>query len=125
VNYRGAFGADDWTAGWSNFQPDTASYAYGYLPVGVRDIVKSRLAIQLYPNPAQQDVQVNLSLERSSDVSVQVMDLNGRVVYSSNEKLQAGRQRLRVPVANLKNGFYTIRLNGADWIATEKMSVLH
>jgi hypothetical protein len=91
----------------------------------VRDIVKSRLAIQLYPNPAQQDVQVNLSLERSSDVSVQVMDLNGRVVYSSNEKLQAGRQRLRVPVANLKNGFYTIRLNGADWIATEKMSVLH
>lgn len=125
VNYRGAFGADDWTAGWTNFQPDTASYAYGYLPVGVRDIVKNRLAIQLYPNPAQQDVQVNLSLERSSDVSVQVMDLNGRVVYSSNEKLQAGRQRLVVPVANLKNGFYTIRLNGTDWIATEKMSVLH
>ncbi|MEZ5046100.1 MAG: hypothetical protein R2831_03830 [Chitinophagaceae bacterium] len=33
TTYRGAFGTTDWTAGWTNFQPDTMPYTQGYYAV--------------------------------------------------------------------------------------------
>lgn len=124
VNYRGAFGADDWTAGWTNFQPDTASYAYGYLPVGVRDLNKT-VRLQVYPNPVNVQCRVSFTTPVMGDVTIEVSDINGRVVAHQELKAVAGYQQVGISTTNFRDGLYLIRVQGTDWMSTQKLSVMH
>ena len=41
VSYRGAFGTDNWTAGWANFDPQTTTYPAATVTVAAGDIATS------------------------------------------------------------------------------------
>lgn len=124
VNYRGAFGADDWTTGWTNFQPDTASYTMGYLPVSVRDVNKT-VRIQVYPNPSTEQCRVSFTAPGVGDVTLEVSDINGRVVARQELKAVAGYQQVGISTAQFQDGLYMIRVQGKDWMSTQKLSVMH
>ncbi|MBL7753573.1 MAG: T9SS type A sorting domain-containing protein, partial [Chitinophagaceae bacterium] len=124
VNYRGAFGADDWTTGWTNFQPDTASYTMGYLPVSVRDVNKT-VRIQVFPNPSTEQCRVSFTAPGVGDVTLEVSDINGRVVARQEIKAVAGYQQVGISTAQFQDGLYMIRVQGKDWMSTQKLSVMH
>ncbi|TNE82185.1 MAG: T9SS type A sorting domain-containing protein [Bacteroidetes bacterium] len=82
-------------------------------PASVKSNVNQSL--KLYPNPAHEQFAVEADWTEGTLV---LMDLNGKVISSWNEKLQT----YSIP-ANLKQGVYVVRLQTATATFTSKMII--
>lgn len=71
--------------------------------------------IQLYPNPATDNVNVQFDLNQNSDVEINVLNLNGQTLYSKKlNRIQKGEQNIELPVSNLSSGIYMISVKTND-----------
>lgn len=65
----------------------------------------------IYPNPSSTNSTVEFSLVNASEVSVEVVDLTGKVVKTINAgKLNAGTNQLDLNVANFEAGIYYVNI---------------
>lgn len=74
------------------------------------------------PNPATNNTKLKLSLASGTDVTVQVMDMSGRIVHTvPSQRLTAGTHELPVSVENLASGTYycLIRTAAGDAMGIE------
>lgn len=73
--------------------------------------------IALYPNPILADAAVEFRLSKDARVRLEVLDLNGRIVYdqSSEQELPAGHHRLPLNLSDvdLPKGIYLLRVSSA------------
>lgn len=77
------------------------------------------LLTNIYPNPASTSLNIGLTLEQSENVLVQVMNLNGQLVYSKNMGIvKTGLHTL--DVSNFRQGLYFVRIVHNDQISTRK-----
>ncbi len=68
-------------------------------------------AVIVYPNPASQAIAVNYTLTEGSDVTFEVVDLSGRVIYVRTEnEMQTGTQRAEISLENFASGSYVLLL---------------
>ncbi|AFC22865.1 T9SS-dependent choice-of-anchor J family protein [Saprospira grandis] len=65
--------------------------------------------IQLFPNPANQQVTLSFELAESRNLELQVVALNGQVVYSQTIT-QVGQQSYTIPTAELAPAMYMVRI---------------
>ena len=68
--------------------------------------------IKLYPNPANSDTKLYLELNNSSNVSIQIIDLNGRLVNDVfNNKMSVGSYNIDINnLDNLATGVYYVKV---------------
>jgi hypothetical protein len=91
------------------------------LSVGETDGVNS---VSCYPNPASEVVNVSLDLMETSEVEIQLLDMNGRVVsITPTAAMNAGNTVAALPVNGLANGVYTVRIRINDTVIFEKITV--
>lgn len=79
--------------------------------VGVMEPQDGIGSFDVYPNPAQDNTMVEFSLEQQDNITVDVMDLTGKVVqqvYTGD--LGMGTHRFPVNTAELSSGIYLVRL---------------
>jgi len=107
TTFRGAFGQDNWAAGW------TALSVGGYFSDA------SNVVTGIAPRGGLRGEMVNLrgrvltvSLARSADVHVDYLDLAGRLVESRSYDLQAGTHGLSIP--NGVRGLSLVRVRAND-----------
>lgn len=82
----------------------------GTNPEGIEETEIADLSI--YPNPSNGEFNVAMNLESSTDLSIEVIDLLGAVVYSSDEGKRAiGKQSININLIGLTNGLYQLRLS--------------
>lgn len=74
----------------------------------------------LYPNPAQDQFNLDLK-DAANSLSVQVYDMNGRVVIDNN--YTGGSLNHSIDVSGLSNGIYFVKLNADGKIGTEKLII--
>ena len=69
-------------------------------------------AIYLYPNPANSEISLELTVNEVSAVSVSFLDLSGRTVGTGPEKLmmQPGANRITLPVSGIFPGTYLVQV---------------
>lgn len=77
----------------------------------------------LSPNPTKDLTTLSLSLEKAGDVTVRVIDVTGKVVYTSNNQATAGQNNFQVPVSTLNSGLYTVEVVTATSKGTKKLLV--
>ncbi|HET8572330.1 MAG TPA: T9SS type A sorting domain-containing protein [Edaphocola sp.] len=75
--------------------------------------------ILVYPNPASNTVTV--SSESDKVFSVQILDLTGRLLIQQNSQ----QEQLSIPIENLPNGLYLLKVSSGNEMLTKKLSVLH
>jgi hypothetical protein len=69
-------------------------------------------SLKIYPNPASDNLNFDLSLEKSSIATVKVMDIAGRVVLTQElGKVAAGEHKFSTNVSNLNAGTYIIEVS--------------
>lgn len=70
-------------------------------------------AFNAYPNPATEQLNVELELTQQSDVIVSLMDVTGRTVYTTQKDMN-GANRITLPVNQYQAGIYTlaVQING-------------
>ncbi|NPD44149.1 MULTISPECIES: T9SS type A sorting domain-containing protein [unclassified Lentimicrobium] len=67
-------------------------------------------SIELYPNPAQNLINIAYHAINSSSVSVDIFDLSGKLIMNQQFNNQADHSNLELDLYNLQNGSYIVRL---------------
>ncbi|GAB4131429.1 MAG: hypothetical protein Fur0041_01810 [Bacteroidia bacterium] len=93
---------------------------------GINDENAGVNAFDIYPNPSQDNATIAFNLSDNENVSLQVLDMTGRVVMDVyNGDLNAGTHRFDIQTAGLlSKGIYFVRVMTADGRAvTNKLVV--
>lgn len=72
----------------------------------------------LYPNPFHEQVQVQVENHLGADISMQVLDRLGRVVYENEYAGEKGSQQLQPTLSHLPSGMYLIRIRSGQTVKT-------
>lgn len=67
-------------------------------------------SIELYPNPAQNKINIAYQAINSSSVSVDIYDLSGKLIMNQQFNSQAGQTNLELDLYKIQNGSYIVRL---------------
>ena len=68
-------------------------------------------ALELWPNPVNDAINLSLLSARGSRLQLSVIDLNGRVVKSTSNAIAKGNNRFNLPVNDLESGMYLLRIS--------------
>jgi 1,4-alpha-glucan branching enzyme len=79
-------------------------------------------AVQVYPNPVSDELQINLSLNASNAAVLNVLDASGRIVM---QKQLNNMSRLVVDTKSLNDGFYFIQVVNEGTVMTKSFVVQH
>lgn len=83
---------------------------FDYSPVRVINTNANHMYVSVYPNPARDKVQVMLSSATASDVQVQVVSQDGKVLLSTKWKLDEGTAVKTINTGSLQSGNYYLRI---------------
>lgn len=77
---------------------------------GNNSIANIKLGInkmELFPNPVVSNfATVSFDMTKTSNVTINVVDITGKVVFTTVENLSSGNNNVQIPVGNLSNGNY-------------------
>jgi hypothetical protein len=92
--------------------------------LGVNDIDADQFGLSVYPNPANDEVNVSFNLTNEALVNVTVTDLAGKVVYTSNgESNVAGAHSMKINTSNFSNGVYMVNFKANNEVSTQKIVI--
>jgi hypothetical protein len=101
----------------------TYYYSLSTPPLSVEAVNDNDNAIALYPNPASNSVSIDLISVAPGQYTLQVSNINGQKVYEQMLRHNGGSQKVTVPLENLVNGIYLVRLTGTNNNWTQKLVI--
>jgi hypothetical protein len=87
----------------------------------VRSSCAARSGISLYPNPSLGNSVLNISLEQSTTVTLQVLDSKGALIQQKQMLLPSGNSTVPLEMNNYPEGVYTINVHLNNEVKTIKM----
>lgn len=92
--------------------------------VGLEEAEGVILQTLVYPNPAQDMLNMDISVLQSTKANISVVDLLGReVIRFGDINLQNGKNTLNIDTSELQNGAYVIRIVSNDGITSKRISI--
>lgn len=93
-------------------------------PTAIKEVNGGIADVNVFPNPAKDQVKVSFNLDKSANVNVVVYDAAGRIVYTgAKSQLNSGAQFITVPVSNLASGVYNLSVQTEDGSMTQRITV--
>ena len=80
------------------------------IPLGVSAASPMPAALDLYPNPAGNDLWINYYTDNTNPATVQLLDLKGRTVKMVNVIPRAGQNSLCLDLSELPSATYTMQI---------------
>lgn len=82
--------------------------------IGVWETPASIVFANVYPNPANRSIALDLKYDENSQVRIEMVDMLGRVLHEDNLTLKKGqRTTYRIDISPLSPGMYMFRLSGS------------
>ena len=119
VNFRGAFGTEDWTAGWCNWDPQNAVY----IPVSAKfeDFISEFF---IYPNPSSNVFKLNFKSNTNTNSQINIYDFSGKMVFSQDIKSSANMlQAIDIDTKNFNKGIHILVLESNSFRKTQKIII--
>jgi hypothetical protein len=69
------------------------------------------LTAKVYPNPAHDVLTVDIEVEKKSDLTIELRDILGRLVWASNALYTEGSLSLPIPLTGVANGNYFLKVS--------------
>lgn len=96
-------------------------------PTGITkqsDVVSS---VKLYPNPAANTIKLQMNVNKSSAIKIEVVNLLGEVISTvlEDEKVSVGIMSKEIPTSQLDNGIYIARISSGTNVQNYKFTVSH
>ena len=80
-------------------------------------------ALNIFPNPANDEVNVSFNINDASDVKVEVLDMTGKVVSEKAYGMTAPGTKLPIVTSLMDSGVYIGELNSDGNLMTKQLSV--
>ncbi len=105
-----------------SFEPDFGGLIYQQFTVGnytpVNDFIQKD-EVNLYPNPTQTDIFINLDLAHLSDIVVSVADITGKIIHTEqHDRIQ--NETLRINMENEASGMYLVLIQSGAQLITKR-----
>ncbi|MCB9231447.1 MAG: carboxypeptidase regulatory-like domain-containing protein [Bacteroidia bacterium] len=78
-------------------------------------------AIRVFPNPVKEAVYVGFELENAGEVSVQIMDLQGKILSTETGVFGPGKQQITLDCQSISAGVYFVKFIHEDQIQISKL----
>lgn len=92
-------------------------------PVGVNEINNNVASVSLYPNPVASLLNVDFNLEQTESITIEMVDVLGKVAYSTSMKAAAGTNSHKINVKNMASGIYSLNIISGNNITSNKIVV--
>jgi hypothetical protein len=81
----------------------TISATYKDITIGIKNFSANEYSVNIYPNPANHEVTIALTVEEESEIDISLLDLSGRTVGRSLNNLQvsAGYRKINLPLQDI------------------------
>jgi hypothetical protein len=90
----------------------------------VNDLITEN-SVSLYPNPTSDMATLTFDVTKASTVTVQVLDITGRVVANvANENMAIGTQKVTINTANLPSGVYNVKIQTEAGSSVQRLTVV-
>jgi hypothetical protein len=93
------------------------------LPIGINEAVASFGTVAAYPNPVNDVLNLNVTLNNNETVVVAMSNVLGETVSSQKYTLNAGSNNLQMSTYNLEAGVYLITVSTGTSTATTRVVV--
>ena len=92
--------------------------------VGLVDSRQYPFAIkEAYPNPASNNVVINVANPDAANINISVYDMLGQMVISRNENINAGENLIQLNVAEIPEGIYFYTVTKGQQSITQKLII--
>lgn len=91
--------------------------------VGVKELNATSSNLSLFPNPANDVLQVKLSVSQAQSITMQMLDVSGKVLYTKTSVAASGEVKENIDVRNFTKGTYLIKINGDTVSETKKIVI--
>lgn len=81
--------------------------------------------VALFPNPANNVLNVEILAAQRDGVSIEVIDLTGKVVIQVNDVTPINANKYQLNVEGLERGIYLVKITNGDAVTTEKVTITH
>lgn len=87
------------------------------------DVVFENAGFGLFPNPAIDQVVVEVPMEADGKVSVSIIDPSGKTALAQHQTLSKGENRFTFEVNTLPNGVYFVQVRNGEMAHTRKLVI--
>ena len=92
-------------------------------PVGVAEITAAELNTVVYPNPVSNVLHVDFNLEQPHDLTIQLVNVLGEVVYATEIQAVAGMNNFKLNVKEFATGVYSLNTQIGDQTFAERVVI--
>jgi len=98
--------------------------ANGYIEAGVGIIESvSNSSLNMYPNPTSDMTTINLGVVENELVSIQILDINGKIVAQKLYGELSGDINLPITTSMMESGVYIVHVTVGDVVSTSRLVV--
>jgi hypothetical protein len=95
------------------------------LTVGVKELELENGKLVVYPNPSSGNLNINFTLRKNTEISIDITDLSGRVIKTilSSVKQDKGEVSVRAQLSDIKPGVYFVSIQVGDEVRVTKLII--
>jgi hypothetical protein len=90
----------------------------------IEDVFAESFDVQIYPNPAQSILNIQMAGALSGKVFLKVLSIQGQVVKKEELSVSSGNQLLQLNIEELKSGNYFLQIVNENHISSKRLIVL-
>ncbi|MDX5397046.1 MAG: T9SS type A sorting domain-containing protein, partial [Hymenobacteraceae bacterium] len=96
---------------------------FEYSRVAAVKFMSEYSSLQVYPNPAKQEVNLSFEAKENQQVQLQVLNMQGQQVIQLPFEATAGANELKLQLENLTPGMYLINVTGSTFNSRSKLVI--
>lgn len=79
--------------------------------------------VNLYPNPANEAVNLAFNLSKETSFTLMITDVQGRVIQNQSMTRPEGNQLIKIPTADLESGTYLVHMISPDGKSSKRFVI--
>ncbi len=80
--------------------------------------------LQIYPNPANTSFVINFNINKDENIVIELYDIQGKLITTLYNEILNGN-KISIPVTDLSNGTYLIKIQTKNSLNVEKIVIKH
>jgi PKD repeat protein len=109
----------------NSFLSDTITKTINVIATAISEVKENITGLNIYPNPTQTEVNFNFNLNSSENVSIEIIDMNGRTVQMMPKtSMNAGNYTINGDASMLQQGIYFAKISTENSSLTQKLVIV-
>jgi hypothetical protein len=97
--------------------------AYSGIATGIKTENNLINSLVVYPNPGSENITINLDLKNSSQTTIELIDIQGKVVIAKDLGTIQGESKQILNVSRISRGTYSIKVTTENGTQTKKIII--